>query len=206
MSTTKYNTNFAKKSTLGHGIINSMATEETYSKSGKYQIPFPTDASPVDVTGDIKRLVDKLENILPPLGVSYFEIAVRNETGSAILAGTPVYATGSTSDGLGENIKTKIAKSTPDQAKPILGLTKTQLGNNSDGIVVVAGVLEGINTSAFLAGDVLYVAIGGGLTNVKPSGSGAAIGIVGHTGSTNGIVIVQAKGNGTWGALASGLS
>ena len=172
--------------------------------SVKYSIPYPEDSDPVDITNDIKVIVDRLETILPPLGVSYFEILVRNETGNTIPAGYPVYAVGSNVDS-NSTVRTKIDISTPTITKPILGLTKTSLGNNSNGVVVVAGVVEGVNTSSFLAGDVLYVANGGGLTKTRPDSGGAAVGIVGHA-ATTGVVIVQAKGNGTWGALAAGLS
>ena len=172
--------------------------------SVKYSIPYPEDSDPVDITNDIKVIVDRLETILPPLGVSYFEILVRNETGNTIPAGYPVYAVGSNVDS-NSTVRTKIDISTPTITKPILGLTKTSLGNNSNGVVVVAGVVEGVNTSSFLAGDVLYVADGGGLTKTRPASGGAAVGIVGHA-ATTGVVIVQAKGNGTWGALKDGLS
>jgi hypothetical protein len=110
-------------------------------------------------------------------------------------AGTPVYATGYTT-------KTTIAKCLPSTTDPILGLLKQELVNGSEGIVVVAGVMEDINTSSFSNGDVLYVGPSGGLTNVEGSG---AVGIVAHA-SSNGIIIVEAKGNGTWGALKAGLA
>jgi hypothetical protein len=169
--------------------------------SDRFNLPYPTETNPVNVHGDIKQLVDKLEVVLPPLGVSYFEIQVKNISGSTIPAATPVYATGYTN-------KTTIALALPSTTKPILGLTKTELTNNSEGVVVVAGILEGINTSSFNHGDVLYVATGGGLTSTQPSGGSGAIGIVAHAASSlsNGIIIVEAKGNGTWGALKAGLA
>jgi hypothetical protein len=166
--------------------------------SNRFNLPYPLDTNPVNVHGDIKQLVDKLEVVLPPLGVSYFEIQVINNSGSAIGAATPVYATGYTT-------KTTIEISLPSTTKPILGLTKTSIANNAEGIVVVAGILEGVNTSSFVSGDVLYVAPGGGLTNVQ---AGGAVGVVAHAASaaSNGIIIVEAKGNGTWGALKAGLA
>ena len=169
--------------------------------SNKFNLPYPEGTNPVNVHGDIKQLVDKLEIILPPLGVSYFEIQVINNSGVLIPACYPVYATGYT-------IKTTIAKSLPTTFSPILGLTKLDIPNGSEGIVVVAGVLEGVNTSAFNNGDVLYVANGGGLTNERPTSGSGAVGIVAHaeTASNNGIIIVEAKGNGTWGALKAGLA
>jgi hypothetical protein len=170
--------------------------------SSRYSLPYPVAEDPVNVHGDIHDLVNKLEVILPPLGVSYFEINVKNNSGSSIASMTPVYATGY--DG-----KTTIAKCLTTTTKPILGLVKSTIANGAEGVVVVAGVLEGVNTSAFTAGDVLYVAEGGGMpTNIQPAHGGGAIGIVAHAASaaSNGIVIVEAKGNGTWGALKAGLA
>jgi len=66
--------------------------------------------------------------------------------------------------------------------------------------------MEGLNTSGFAAGQTLYVGISGGLTNVRPEGGSAAVGICAVADNVNGIVIVEAKGNGTWGALRDGLS
>jgi len=163
-----------------------------------YGIPFPEATDAVNVHGDIQSLASRLEIILPPLGVSLFQIPVINKSGSSISAGTPVYANGY--DG-----KTTIAKALPTTTSPILGLTKTSIANDAEGIVVVAGVMEDINTSGFSNGDVLYVGETGGLTATQPAGGSGAVGVVAHAASA-GIIIVEAKGNGTWGALKSGLA
>jgi hypothetical protein len=163
-----------------------------------YSIPYPLSSDSVNVHGDVQSLVERLEVILPPLGVSYFQIQVLNNSGADLDAGTPVYATGYTT-------KTTIAKSLPSTSSPILGLTKTSIANNSEGIVVVAGVMENINTSGFSNGDVLYVGTSGGLTSTRPATGSGAVGIVAHA-AADGIIIVEAKGNGTWGALKSGLA
>jgi hypothetical protein len=170
----------------------------TYANSNT-GVKYPLENSPVNVHGDFKKLAESLDAILPAYGVSYFQIDVKNTSGGAISAGVPVYATGYTT-------KTNIAKAVPSTTSPILGLLKNDTANGSDGIVIVAGVMEGLNTSSFLAGQVLYVGTSGGLTNVRPAGGSAAVGICAYAHSSNGIVIVEAKGNGTWGALRDGLS
>ena len=168
------------------------------ANSTEYAIPYPEGTDPVNVHGDIRSLVERLEIVLPPLGLSYFQIQVLNNSGSAMIAGTPVYASGYTT-------KTTIAKSLPSTVSPILGLTKTSIANNAEGIVVVAGVMENINTSSFSNGSVLYVGENGGLSATQPAGGAAAVGIVAHA-AAEGVIIVEAKGNGTWGALKSGLA
>jgi hypothetical protein len=160
-----------------------------------YNLPYPVANDPVNVHEDIESLVNRLMVILPPLGLSQFQLGILNNSGENLPAGTPVYATGYTT-------KTTVAKSLPSTQEPILGLLKTSVANGSDGIVVVAGVMDNINTSGFENGDVLYVGQTGGLSNQQ---YGGAVGVVAHASNT-GIIIVEAKGNGTWGALKSGLA
>jgi hypothetical protein len=163
-------------------------------------LPYPEATDPVNVHGDIYRLVSKLEEVLPPLGVSNFQIPVLNASGSTISAGTPVYAVAS------DNGQTTIAKALPAN-KPILGLAKQDIANNANGIVVVAGILDNVNTSGLGdVGSVLYVGETGGLTITQPSGGAAAVGVVAVKHSSAGVIIVEAKGNGTWGSLKAGLS
>lgn len=170
----------------------------TYANSGT-GIKYPLENSPVNVHGDLKKLAESLDLILPAYGVSYFQINVKNTSGAVIGAGVPVYATGNLAG------KVTIAKALPSTTSPILGLLKSNTINGSDGVVVVAGVMEGVDTQSFLAGQTLYVGPSGGLTNVRPPNGSAAVGIVAYQ-ATQGIVIVEAKGNGTWGALRDGLS
>jgi hypothetical protein len=165
------------------------------TNDGVFNLPFPESTDPVNVHGDIKALADRLKIVLPPLGISAFQISVINNSGETLPAGTPVYAVGYTT-------KTTVDKALPTTPAPILGLLKQSLTNGSEGICVVAGVMENINTSAFDNGDVLYVGSEGGLSNLATHG---AVGIVAHA-AVDGIIIVEAKGNGTWGALKAGLS
>jgi len=172
--------------------------------SSNFNMPYPTADDPVNVHGDIKKLVDSLNVILPPLGISAFQLEVTNNTQSVIPAGYPVYITGYSDT----STKPTVAPSLPTTTQPVLGITKSSIAINNNGTVVVAGVLENVNTSAFQDGDVLYVAVGGGLTNSRPANGSGAVGIVAHaeTAINNGIIIVEAKGNGTWGALKNGLA
>lgn len=165
------------------------------TNDGVFNLPFPESSDPVNVHGDIKALADRLKIVLPPLGISAFQISVTNDSGETLPAGTPVYAKGYSSN-------TTVGKCLPTTPAPILGLLKEPLTDGSSGVCVVAGVMENINTSAFSNGDVLYVGSEGGLSNLPTHG---AVGIVAHA-ATNGIIIVEAKGNGTWGALKAGLS
>lgn len=163
-------------------------------ESTNYDLPYPLATDPVNVHGDIRELVQKLEAVLPL--ASYSQVRVLNNSGSAITAGDPVYVTGYTT-------ATTIARATSSTTQPILGLAKTSIAINANGIVVVSGILESVNTSGFTAGDILYAGTTGGLTTTQDAGG--AVGIVAHA-AAEGLIIVEAKGNGTWGALKAGLA
>ena len=167
-----------------------MATGESQT----YDLPYPLSDDPVNVHGDLRQLVEKLEAVLPL--ASYSQIRVLNSSGQNISAGDPVYVTGYTT-------ATTVAKATSSTTHPILGLAKTSIANGVNGIVVVSGILENVNTSGFTAGDILYAGTSGGLTTQQDVGG--AVGIVAYAASA-GLIIVEAKGNGTWGALKAGLA
>jgi hypothetical protein len=167
-----------------------MATDKTTN----YEIPFPKSTDFVNVHGDMEDLANKIDAILPL--ASYSQLAVLNDSGESINAGDPVYVTGYIS-------KTTVARATSSTTDAILGLAKTDISNGDSGIVVVSGILENINTSGFTAGDILYAGESGGLTTTQDVGG--AVGIVAYAAET-GLIIVEAKGNGTWGALKAGLS
>lgn len=173
-----------------------MATGKT--NDGLFELPFPLATDPVNVHGDIQQLVDRLLLILPPLGLSQFQLGVINNSGESLPVGTPVYVSGYDS----MHSLPEVSKSLQTTENPILGLLKQPLADGAEGIVVVAGVMQDINTSGFNDGETLYVGESGGLSTVQ---YGGAVGVVAYAG-TNGIIIVSAKGNGTWGALKAGLA
>ena len=79
--------------------------------------------------------------------------------------------------------------------------------SNSDGVIIISGVFENINTAAYSAGDILYVADGGGLTDTVPADGSGAVAVVAKSNASTGVIIVgQPKGNGSWGALKNGLA
>jgi hypothetical protein len=163
--------------------------------SGNFPLRYPQSTDPVNVHGDIANLAEDIKYALSGLDLSVIQVSVINASGQTLPAGTPVYVTD-------YSTATKVNKAVPSTINPILGLLKQDLVNNSQGVCVVAGVLENIDTRNFDNGDVLYVGSDGWLTKTQ---SGGAVGIVAKK-SVDGIIIVEAKGNGTWGALKAGLA
>jgi len=179
-------------------IISTMATGATDT----YDLPYPVLSDPVNVHEDIQSLAERLEDILSNVGVPFISLEVRNTTGATIAKGTPVRISGYTT-------KPLIAKCDSDDLTtfPFVGITQAAISNNSNGVIIVSGVFEDINTSSYTAGDILYVANGGGLTNSIPAGGSGAVAVVAKSNASTGIIIVgQPKGNGTWGALKNGLA
>ena len=167
--------------------------------TNNYGLTFPEAVDSVNVHNDIKKLADDVDDAISSLDASNVRVKVINNSGSTIGAAKPVYAVGHT------NNKTQIALFTSSLSDnyPFLGLTKTSLSNGDSGEVVVAGVLTNVNTSSFSVGQLLYIDSYGALTtNVI----GGAIGIVAVANATTGVIVIQAKGNGTWGALKAGLA
>ena len=175
-----------------------MASGETAT----YDLPYPVASDPVNVHEDIQSLAEAIDTILPTLGLPYHTLEVSNTSGVTISKGDPVYIIGHGAT------KPRVAKSDANTSAtfPVIGLAQANITNTSDGVVILTGVFTGINTSSYTAGNKLYVAAGGGLTNTKPASGGGVIGVVAKSATSGTIVVGAAKGNGTWGALKDGLS
>ena len=177
-----------------------MASGETTT----YDIPYPLPTDPVDVASDIQALAERIEVILPTIGLPYHTIEVTNDSGVSINKADPVYISGFNST----SGKPEISKSEADDITtfPVIGLAQTAIGNGSDGVVVISGVFTGVNTSSYTAGDTLYVATSGGLTTTQPAAGSGVVAVVSKS-DVNGTIIVGAfKGNGTWGSMKAGLA
>ena len=84
------------------------------------------------------------------------QVHVKNQTGSTITDGTPVYVTGT----LGSSGRLTVAPMIADgsiEAKYFLGVTTEDIPNGEDGKVTTFGKIRGLNTSAYAPGTTLYV-------------------------------------------------
>ena len=179
-------------------IISTMATGATTN----YDLPYPVLSDPVNVHGDIQSLAERIEDVILNIGLPFISLEVRNNSGSSIAKGTPVYISG-------YSTKPTIAKSDSDDLTtfPVIGITQSAITNGSDGVIIVSGIFEDINTSSYTAGEILYVANGGGLTDTIPTGGSGAVAVVAKSHATAGVLVVgQPKGNGTWGSMKAGLA
>ena len=118
---------------------------------------------------------------------------VRNETGSTIARGTPVYITGYSS---GRPLVAPADASDPNKM-PAIGLAYEQIPNGNNGSVVAIGIAKQINTSSYTTGQTIYVGTSPGtLTTTPPSGEGNLIQNIGKVTvvDTNGRVLVLGPG------------
>jgi hypothetical protein len=122
-------------------------------------------------------------------------ITIKNVSGVTIQKGTPCYITGSgTSGNLAGVFPADAANPLRMPAGVIAGETLTA---GSEGIGLINGFIGNVNTSAFGAGDTIYVAVGGGYTNVRPTGSSILVqklGNVEKSHPSNGSGVINGPG------------
>lgn len=122
-------------------------------------------------------------------------INVKNVSGAPIAKGTPLYITGSGTSG-------NLAGVFPADASnplrmPAGAIAADAIAAGAEGIGLLNGFINGVNTSAFNSGDEVYVAAGGGYTNIVPTGSNILIqklGNVEKVDSTNGSGVIHGPG------------
>jgi len=121
-------------------------------------------------TGDATQYLDGAGNptTFPVLSQSDRVITeVRNSTGATITKGTVVYLNGAT--GGKPNVQ-KAQANAEATSSGTFGVIQSDINNNSNGYVVVIGTVLGLNTSAYTAGQVLWLSptTAGGFTTTKP--------------------------------------
>ena len=92
-------------------------------------------------------------------------IRVNNQTGGVLSKGRAVYINGEQGNRPTVTYGTYTGDST---SAAIVGLIADDIPNNQNGYVIVAGLLEGINTNSYTPGTPLYLFTGGTLTSTKP--------------------------------------
>ena len=98
---------------------------------------------------------------------------VKNDTVSTILKGTPLYAKGWNEAAGVPEVGPANATNGATDLMPCIGLAENDIAVGQIGHSLIVGVLDGIKTNGYSAdvGDVLYVAPGGGLTGIRPTGT-----------------------------------
>ena len=110
--------------------------------------------------------------------------------------GDPVYVSGfNNGEGKPEVLK---ADASDSSKMPVVGLAMVNASNNDHIFIISAGSFPNVDTDTGLTtpaiGDTLYVASGGGYTNVKPTGTNLIqnIGVIGRVQQNTGEIVVSA--------------
>ena len=112
--------------------------------------------------------------------------------------GDPVYISGYNA---GQDLPEVLKADASDPTKmPSIGLVLEDAVNNDRVFIINSGDFNNIDTVTGLTtpstGDTIYVDVGGGFTNVKPTGTNLIqnVGIIGRVNSNNGEIVVSAIG------------
>jgi len=122
-------------------------------------------------------------------------IQVKNTSGGSLSKGTPVYATGSVGASGAVEVQASLAGTA--STMPALGLLDETLADNAEGSATILGVVRQVDTSSYSVNDSLYVAVSGGLTDVRPTGASELvqkIGRVVRSDASTGEILVLGAG------------
>ena len=133
-----------------------------------------------DVTGDVTGAII---------------VTGKNQSGSTIAAGVPVYISGQA--GSGTEFTVDIADADGTGTMPAIGITTASSNNNAEVTILAFGKYVGLDTSSFSVGDELYVSTSGTLTTTPPTGESAKlqkIAKVIRSHASDGEIFVQGAG------------
>jgi len=118
-----------------------------------------------------------------------------NQTGSTIVKGTPVYVAGTHNSG---KPLFRLADANGSGSAPAIGLLHEDMADGIDGHVMLSGILSNVDTSAYSAGDALYLSTTPGvLTSVRPTAATEKVqkvGIVTRSHANAGSILIIGAG------------
>ena len=166
---------------LGDGINTNLSVDTNLVKDiiGK----FVDSGLGIDVEYDTTNKILLIESLS-------IEDSVYNGTGSPITKGTPLYAIGTQ----GNYWSVAPADASDINKLPVIAIAGEEILDGQEGVALIKGHIKQVNTEGFADGDEVYLAVGGGYTNVKPKGNNIyaqRLGTVIKGGSTNGSGIIN---------------
>lgn len=136
-------------------------------------------------TSNIAEAVDFSSLALPVL--------IECQSGEALTIGQPVYISGTHESG---KPIVSLANNAASSTMPAIGLVGETVISGVDVLVQANGLLSGIDTSSYAAGQSLYVNGTGVLTTTKPTGTALIqkVGVVSRSHATAGSIVIQGAG------------
>ena len=137
----------------------------------------------------LQEIETTLEGHIPVL------VEVHNNSGSSIAKGQPVYVSGTHDSG---KPTIDIADANGAGTYPSIGLVKEDIDNGGEGLVVISGYLDNVDTSSYSAGDAVYLSeTPGVLTSTRPTAPNTQVqkvGLVTRVQSSAGSILVIGAG------------
>jgi hypothetical protein len=158
------------------------------STSGQWENQFPGGGG----GGDMYKSVYDVDNDGIVDGSETVQIIVRNSTGSTLTKGQVVYLSGAT----GNRPNAVLSRADVEvTATKTIGIVVANIANNSDGFVAVSGTLHDLDTSAFTAGDAVWLsaATAGAFTATVPAEPNYAVfvGYIARAHPTQGRIVLH---------------
>lgn len=184
------------------GVAGAAGATGATGATGAQGITGPTgpagDGSPAG--GDAYQVLTKASDV--DYDVEWANAAVtqrvKNVSGGELPKGTPVHAITEASP-QGQLAYVIAARADTPSAMPATFILNEAIADEAEGQAIVVGLISGVDTSSFTAGDVVYVGETGGYTNVKPTGTNLIqnLGVVikSHESSGSGMVYGSGRSN-----------
>ena len=173
-------------------LINTGSAESSADTGSLLQTASISDATITFTKGDASTFDITVNKVI---NAETTAITIKNVWTGTIAKGTPCYITGSGTSG---NVAGVVPADAGDiSIMPAGVVASEELTNVGDeGIGIISGFIDGIDTSAFSSGDSIYVAEGGGYTNTKPTGSTLIqkLGNVEKVNASNGSGVITGAG------------
>jgi len=116
------------------------------------------------------------------------QVRVVNVSGAQINNGQPVYISGQS----GSRAKIDLATAAADNdASHMVGVVTHDIDNNETGYVTAFGLVRGLDTSSYTAGNVLYLQDAAGTLGTSAGTVNRESGIVIISHATNGVILVN---------------
>lgn len=144
-------------------ISADLSAYETLAHAAATYYPIPTGNTAQYIRGD-----GSIVNFPTVFTANKMTATVYNQTGTTLTKGQVVYINGAHG-----NLPTVALAQANGEATSAgtYGFVSADIGNNSSGTIVIAGVAENLNTNALADGDKLYLSptVAGGYTTTKPA-------------------------------------
>jgi len=175
--------------------LDSLEAKSLVSSSA--QIATEISGAFTDASASLASDITDIENGTTTVQYASNTVVVgKNLSGGLLQKGIPVYITGSGTAGNIAGIYPADA-SNPNR-RPAGAILGEDLNDNEEGVLLLDGFINEVDTSAFDSGDKIFLAVGGGYTNVEPTGSSNIVQFLGNVEkkAVNGSGVIQMMGEG----------